>query len=208
MEIKIFYTMVAVFLVVGGIFVAGLWFLNTGTPQFTENPQLAEESTTPTGETLRDQAEAPATSSILNGSEDIKINTIDADKLYALINAYRRDNKLSTLKAHLLLERSAQMKIIDMQQNKYWTHKDPKGRDSWYMLEQVGYQFEQAGENLSFGYTSPWRVFEEWQKSPEHNVQMLMPAYEHMGLAIDCTSYSNGPEGTCVVVLHLGRQLL
>ncbi len=100
------------------------------------------------------------------------------------------------------------MKILDMQQNKYWAHKDLKGRDSWYMLEQVGYQFEHAGENLAFGYTSPWRVFEEWQKSPEHDAQMLTPDYEHMGLGIDCDNYKNGVQESCVVVLHLGRQLL
>jgi uncharacterized protein YkwD len=95
-----------------------------------------------------------------------------------------------------------------MKENKYWTHRDPQGREPWYLLEENGYHFEKAGENLSFGYTTEWRVFEEWLKSPEHKAQLDATEYEHMGLAVDCSSYANGLQDTCIVVLHLGRQLL
>mgnify|MGYP006265725343 CR=1 FL=1 len=143
----------------------------------------------------------------------VPVSTADApqisyDKLYALINGYRRENKLSTLTAHRALEQSAALKLLDMQQNHYWTHKDPQGKESWYLFEQVGYHYEKAGENLSFGYTTEWKIFEEWRKSPEHNAQMLDPKYEHMGLAADCSTYAQGSQKTCIVVLHLGKQKL
>lgn len=134
--------------------------------------------------------------------------SISYDKLYSLINGYRRENRLSALNAHRALEHSAALKLADMQQNKYWTHKDKEGRESWYLFEQVGYHFEKAGENLSFGHTTEWKIFEEWRKSPEHNAQMLELEYEHMGLAADCTSYAQASKKTCVVVLHLAKQKL
>jgi uncharacterized protein YkwD len=130
------------------------------------------------------------------------------DKLYALINGYRREHKLPTLAAHRALEQSAALKLLDMQHNQYWTHIDKEGRESWYLLEQVGYHFEKAGENLSFGYTTEWSIFTEWQKSPEHNAQMLKPEYEHMGLAADCHTYAQASKKTCIVVLHFGKQKL
>lgn len=152
------------------------------------------------------QTTAPTPKSKVLGTS--KVITISYDKLYSLINGYRRENRLSALKAHRALEQSAASKLSDMQQNHYWTHKDAQGRESWYLFEQIGYHFEKAGENLSFGYTTEWKVFEEWQASPEHNAQMLDPEYEHMGLAADCSSYAQGSKKTCIVVLHLGKQKL
>ena len=75
-------------------------------------------------------------------------------------------------------------------------------------MEQLGYHFEKAGENLSFGYVTEWKVFDEWTKSPAHNTQLLDPEYEHMGLAVDCESYAQNTKNTCIVVLHLGRKKL
>lgn len=161
---------------------------------------------TPIAADLTKKIAAPSPKSkVLGNSTEI---TISYDKLYSLINGYRRENRLSALKVHRALEQSAASKLSDMQQNHYWTHKDTQGRESWYLFEQIGYHFEKAGENLSFGYTTEWKVFEEWKASPVHNAQMLEPEYEHMGLAADCSSYAQGSKKTCIVVLHLGKQKL
>jgi uncharacterized protein YkwD len=179
---------------------------------FTNLMQLKSEDSDISG--LPDQAKPTV---LGNSISDTKIPDSQAltepiefssDKLYALINGYRRDHKLTALKAHQALQQSALLKLNDMKENHYWTHKDPQGRESWYLLEQLGYHYEKAGENLSFGYVTEWKVFDEWTKSPAHNAQLLEPDYEHMGLAVDCESYAQNTKKTCIVVLHLGKQQL
>lgn len=195
-ELKIFLIMMGFFVVTGVVAVGSLFILGSSKNVASSTPEVAIIPPEP--------SIAPA---ILGANKE---NTVpfSLDKLYSLINGYRRENKLTTLSTHPLLERSAAGKLFDMKENKYWTHRDPQGREPWYLLEENGYHFEKAGENLSFGYTTEWRVFEEWLKSPEHKAQLDSTEYEHMGLAVDCSSYANGLQETCIVVLHLGRQLL
>ncbi len=191
------------FLVVGGYF---LLTTNSLEPLLSSETE-PESVATPPEDTSAKNSTAGSNKSA-NKVLGTATTSISYDKLYSLINGYRREHKLSALRAHRVLEQSAALKISDMKQQNYWTHKDPQGRDSWYLLEQLGYHYEKAGENLSFGYTTEWRIFEEWTESPEHNAQLLTPDYEHMGMAADCSTYARGTEETCIVVLHLGKQLL
>ena len=193
---KIFFIMMSFFVVTGVIAVGSLFILGSGKNEASNSPEVA---------TI---APEPSMSPTILGATNESTVAFSLEKLYSLINGYRRENKLTPLTQHPLLERSAAGKLFDMKENKYWTHRDPQGREPWYLLEENGYHFEKAGENLSFGYTTEWRVFEEWLKSPEHKAQMDSTEYEHMGLAVDCSSYANGLQDTCIVVLHLGRQLL
>ncbi|PIY80867.1 MAG: hypothetical protein COY80_00415 [Candidatus Pacebacteria bacterium CG_4_10_14_0_8_um_filter_42_14] len=128
---------------------------------------------------------------------------IEADKLYGLINGYRREQGKTVLKAHKSLEMSAQFKLSDMIAKKYWRHENADNQEPWPFFTQAGYAYSRAGENLAFGTTSAWATLQKWQESPSHNAQLLEEAYRDMGLAIDCNSYENYADNTCVVVLHL-----
>lgn len=196
MELKVLYAMVAGFVILSLGTLGAFWLVGTANP--------AETLTTisPTPMLIPTPAEQP---SVLGSTTH---SDFTSDKLYSLINAYRREKNLGLLRAHVSLEQTAALKLADMQQRKYWTHSDPQGRESWYLFEQVGYRYAQAGENLSFGYNTAWQVFTAWQESPEHNTELLNPTYEHMGVAIDCQNYQENNMKSCAVVLHLGRQLL
>lgn len=125
-------------------------------------------------------------------------------KLYNLLISYRKEQKLPPITVSKRLERSAQLKINDMVEKKYYQHSDQNDIESWYFFNQVGYYYTQAGENLAFAATSPWQVFTDWQNSPTHNQQLLDPKYQHMGLAVDCQTFAEYYRGGCLVVLHLG----
>lgn len=126
--------------------------------------------------------------------------TFDIERLYLLINAYRQQHEQSPLTTDSRLERSAQLKIEEMIEDGYFGHQDDRETESWHLFRLAGYHFRFAGENLSFGYNSPWTVFDAWTQSPEHNDQMLQTDYRDMGLAVDCQDFDQ-----CLVVLHLGR---
>lgn len=128
----------------------------------------------------------------------------DNETLYLLINAYRKDHKLSSLLIEPTLEMSAGAKIKDMVQNNYFRHTDVQNQDTWYFFTNAGYDYKRAGENISFKHNTPWQVFEGWVDSPTHNQQLLTQEYEEMGLSSDCESLAEYQGDTCIVVLHLG----
>lgn len=131
---------------------------------------------------------------------------IDRTTLYSLINAHRKEHNFSELQVHAALEQSSSKKLQEMIAEKYWQHENRAGKTSWYLFEQSGYHYTDAGENLSFGNNSAWNVFNAWVNSPDHNAQMLTASYENMGAAADCGTYKEVGEINCVVVLHLGKQ--
>lgn len=156
------------------------------------------------------QASAPseiAPPETIVSAEDLETkqtSRVDALTLYNLINAHRAENTLSELKSNALLEKSAQLKLKDMVDNEYWKHEDKSDTQSWYLFNQAGYDYKLAGENLAFGFNTAWDVFDEWVKSEAHNKELLTPEYEDMGLAIDCDTYKQKKDTSCIVVLHLG----
>jgi uncharacterized protein YkwD len=134
------------------------------------------------------------------------VPNISVNQLYLLINAHRKDYRLSSLVTHPALEKSAQKKIDDMVENNYYRHQDVENIESWYLFKQVGYHFSHAGENLSFNNNTPWQVFDSWVNSPAHNEQLLGPVYRDMGAAVDCETFLEYDGGGCIVVLHLGAE--
>ena len=130
---------------------------------------------------------------------------LSADKLYSLINAYRKENNLSPLRANVALEKSAAAKNADMVENQYWRHQDVEGLESWYLVKQAGYNYQKVGENLAFAAQSEWQVFQDWVESQTHNAQLLDENYQDMGVAFDCQSYSKYAKGGCLITLHLAQ---
>ncbi|OGJ16455.1 MAG: hypothetical protein A2632_03260 [Candidatus Pacebacteria bacterium RIFCSPHIGHO2_01_FULL_46_16] len=174
--------------------VTGLWFLKT-LP--TNTPQQPIDNNTQNAETK------PILGATTTQASDSALP--NADKLYGLINGYRRDHRLTPLTAHTALERSARQKLADMVAKKYWRHGDTDNSPPWRFFGQAGYQYARAGENLAFGVTSSWQTFSGWQASQTHNEQLLEPEYQDMGIAVECDYYAVYADQTCLVVLHLAQ---
>jgi len=141
-------------------------------------------------------------------SRDIENDSLpSSEKLYGLINGFRREQKTTPLAIHASLEQSARAKLNDMIVKKYWRHGDTDNNPPWRFFTQSGYHYALAGENLAFGVKSNWDVFLDWQESQTHREQLLQPEYQHMGVAIECDYYEVYAGQTCLVVLHLGTPL-
>jgi len=145
------------------------------------------------------------------GTQDFQNKTeafseFDKQVLYNLISSYRKENKLNKLFINKILEDSANRKLNDMIDKNYFRHADINNNESWYLFNAAGYNYKYAGENLSSGYNTPWQVFTAWQRSDEHNKQLLKSEYLDMGIAVDCSVYEVRNEPACIVVLHLGTR--
>ncbi len=140
-----------------------------------------------------------------SANKDKKI-VFETQKLYSLINSYRKDNKVSPLQVDKSLEISAKRKVADMIENNYFKHEDEDNIESWYLFKTAGYEYKTAGENLSSGANTPWKVFDAWKNSEIHNAQLLNETYLDMGINVDCESYKIAKRPSCIAVLHLGSK--
>ncbi|MEX0895346.1 MAG: CAP domain-containing protein [Patescibacteria group bacterium] len=219
MEIRIVYTIFAGFILLSILSVAGLTILShfSGAPR--TNTAVLEADNTATVATPQQATPEPEFSTVNNSTATTTENQpavlgessshLDdrqfSETLYSLLNAYRKEQGLTPLQVNPALEISAQAKLTDMKQNKYWSHVSPDGTQPWNFFVAAGYDYHYAGENLAFSHNTPWNVFTHWQESESHKIELLKPEYNHMGIALDC-QYQSGAEYACVTVLHLGKR--
>ncbi len=131
--------------------------------------------------------------------------TISTEKLFLLVNAHRVEHSLPKVTLHPKLLASAQLKLNDMLEKKYYQHQDENQQTTWEFFQLAGYHYALAGENLAFNIGSEWDIFTAWKESEQHNREMLNPLYTDVGFAADCKSIKL-PNYKCIVVAHFGKQ--
>ena len=127
-------------------------------------------------------------------------------QLAQLISEVRAAQGVPTLTVNEFLETSSQLKAEDMATHAYFSHNGPDSRDFKYFLNQAGYRYSIAGENLAMGFVSPSDVVEAWVKSPLHYRNLIDSDFVEMGLGLDSGSY-RGKE-TIFIANHFGRPLV
>lgn len=80
-----------------------------------------------------------------------------------------------------ILNAAAQAAAEDMAANGYFAHVSPDGKDPWYWLDQAGYRYSYAGQNLAVNFVDSENVQSAWMESPTHRANILKPEYTHVG---------------------------
>jgi hypothetical protein len=106
-----------------------------------------------------------------------------------LTNKERQAENLPELKVSPLLMQSAELKAEDMANFSYFAHTSPEGKTPWYFLDQVGYKYQYAGENLAINFTNTEDVTAAWLNSPTHKANIVKSQYTEMGSAIATGTY-------------------
>ncbi len=133
-----------------------------------------------------------------------EVLTTEQIKLINLTNDLRAKNYLPSLKEEVLLDKSAYFKAEDMAVNKYFSHTGPDNHNLAYFLNQAGYPYNVAGENLAMGFTSAEEVLAAWIKSPTHYANLLDRDYEELGVGLEMGNY--GGESVVYVAEHFGQR--
>lgn len=128
-------------------------------------------------------------------------------RMYFLINEYKKEKGLNILNVHSLLEKSARAKIDDMVKYDYWSHNNREGLPPWRFFAEVGYKYSLAGENMMRGSFTPEEVLKYWKQSKKHNENLINANFEEMGYSRVCGVTLTKIEDTCVMSLHLGKRL-
>ena len=111
-------------------------------------------------------------------------------------NLARTSRGFSALTVSNKLNLAAQGHAQDMADGDYFAHNSPDGTSTLATrLDDVGYSFTAAGENLAAGYSSAAEAVNDWLNSPGHRQNLLNPDYVEVGfgLVFD-TTYGTGPE--------------
>jgi Cysteine-rich secretory protein family len=108
-------------------------------------------------------------------------------------NAARTTNGLPALTESPLLDAAAQEKANDMVANNYFAHTSPSGISPWYWFTNVGYSFEDAGENLAVNFADSLDVTNAWLASPDHRANILDPQFTQIGMATAQGTYDGSP---------------
>jgi len=123
----------------------------------------------------------------VNCSVDPTRLALDAEEQYILdaTNAYRAQYGLQPLQLSWTLQRIALWKAADTAMHAYMQHDD--GFRSWEQrFSDCGYDYlslgASIGENLAAGYADGSATLSQWQNSPQHNANLLNPAFSVVGI--------------------------
>lgn len=168
---------------------------------------------------IRDQI--AVSESIVQEQEDIRKEIIAAEKrrlaeitienLTRDTNEEREQLGLTKLTVNSSLNTSAQAKANDMAARNYWGHNTPEGNPPWGFINNTGYSYTKAAENLACGFGDAQAIVNSWMKSPTHRVNMVDPVFTDVGFGIvradsyECGDWPKSPQ--TVVVQHFGTPL-
>ncbi len=110
-------------------------------------------------------------------------SSVVSSVLIDLTNQTRKEHGLLPLLYNKELTTAATLKGNDMVTRQYFAHFAPDGTSPWHWFEQVGYNYNFAGENLAINFRSSREVEKAWLASPKHRDNILDKRYEDIGIA-------------------------
>lgn len=125
-------------------------------------------------------------------------SVIPESQLVDQANMYRAEAGLSPLHENDQLTAAAEAKAEDMLANRYWDHFRPSdGKAPWDFIDEAGYHYAVAGENLARGFQTAQGITQAWMASPAHAANMLSQKYHDVGFA---TVYGYDEQGSRVIL--------
>lgn len=127
--------------------------------------------------------------------------TLGDQTIAVLTNVERANNGLASLSWNTSLSQAAWLKVNDMCTQGYWAHTAPNGATAWTFMNQAGYRYTTAGENLARDYGGDAETIAAWMASPGHRANILKPAFADIGIASKVCTLDGSP-ATLVVALY------
>jgi uncharacterized protein YkwD len=119
----------------------------------------------------------------------------------AEMNVRRAAFDLPPLREDTRLDQAADDRVTDMEEQDYWAHISPDGKQPWQWMHAHGYDFRFAGENLASGFDTVELLVDAWMESKGHRDNILSPFYRDCGIAIIEGSTTGRSSGKSIVVM-------
>lgn len=150
------------------------------TPVFPELPEW-DTPTLPDIGVKPEQPETPDVPTIPDNPESDIPNESMAIQVLSLVNAERAKNGLSSLTYDSHLERAANLRAVEIKT--LFSHTRPDGTSCFTALDEVGYSYRKAGENIAYGQRSASEVVTAWMNSEGHRANILGD-YDYIGIGV------------------------
>ena len=110
------------------------------------------------------------------------------------------------LQTNALLTQAAQLKAEDMARQSYFSHEGPNGETPWLWLDQVGYSYVYAGENLALNFSDSGEVNQAWLNSLQHRANIMNKNFTDIGVG-SATGQFEGRASVFIVEFFGSTQL-
>ena len=111
-------------------------------------------------------------------------SSITANQVLDNINKERIKAGETPLKLNDKLTQAATAKATNMLNEQYWAHTSPTGKTPWVFVQNAGYQYSVAGENLARDFGDTPSMIAAWMASPTHQANILQKKYVETGIAV------------------------
>jgi len=138
-------------------------------------------------------------------SQIVWAKEITAENVINLVNKERKFRNLEILKENSQLFEAARKKSEDMISNNYFAHTSPGGLTPWHWIEESGYDYIYAGENLAINFSSAEEQHKAWMESLEHRKNIINSKYKEIGVAVKKGNI-NGKEAVVTVQIFGARE--
>ena len=129
---------------------------------------------------IPEQPEVPE----LPDEPDTEVETPDtslAGQVLSLVNSERAKYGLSPLTYDSVLSRAADIRAVEIKS--LFSHTRPDGTSCFTVLDEVGYSYRKAGENIAYGQQSAKEVMDAWMNSEGHRANILGD-YDYIGIGV------------------------
>ncbi len=126
-------------------------------------------------------------------------------EVVALTNSQRQSSGVGTLRENAKLTAAAQAKAADMAAHGYFAHVGPDGKEPWLWIQESGYAYQYAGENLAVRFVDAGDVVNAWMASPSHRANIVKGVYQEIGVGTAEGMYKGEP--ATFVVQYFGRPI-
>ncbi len=175
------------FILIIAAFGAGIYFKDDAINFYNSfNKQVQDFQKTDIGQTISKVSSQLFTPSPLNAGGSINQAVLLQSKIISETNLQRQDNgNFPALSENLRLNEAALAKANDMFVNQYFEHMSLSGIDPGKLVQDHGYSYIVAGENLILGnFSSEKEVVQDWMDSPGHRANILNTRYTEIGVAV------------------------
>lgn len=178
---------ILIFVLIVVAFGAGIYFKDDAIRFYNGlNRQVQNFQKTEIGATLTQVGKEIFNPSPLNVGGASNRVTLLQSRVITETNFQRQQNgNLAALKENAKLDDAASAKANDMFLKQYFEHASPSGVDPGTLVQNHGYDYIVAGENLILGnFSSEKEVVQDWMNSPGHRANILNVRYTEIGVAI------------------------
>lgn len=157
------------------------------TPDSSDKTDKPETPDTPDTPDTPETPDKPGNGSTDNGTDSGNVeNYAYVKQVVELVNKERNKNGLASLTMDSELNRAAAVRAKETAQS--FSHTRPNGSSCFTALDEIGYSYSSAGENIAMGQSSPSEVVNAWMNSEGHRANILNSSFTKIG--VGC--HSNG----------------